>query len=501
MTSVDPSPYLEHLDELYQEHGIQVYFAKWLKENGNNYFYQKLTKNKLSLVDLTVDAGRGQERDDYTGIMQFTQWSPSKIDEVAEELVEKYQCIPSCEWLRLNGYASFMGHMTRINKQESLAQLRERFGVNQNSQFISNDGVNHDSFAEACFANFLLARGIELRRGERYPVEYAEQSGYAYGKYDFHFRATTGIYADRIIDVEIFGCPRNFQAKEKYVAVKGAKEKFNEGRDTFFAVEYIFCYQENELVKRLEKYIGVIEPFVFANPSQAGLPSTSWSICNRVLQQCREVSAKMPDKTLPHADWMLCSGKHKDRVREPWEATYRWNTLFRNIVMLGGMYKVRKELGQDGGRRTWTRQDLVVEVRVFWDEYGKSPSSFGSSVRNRRKKGEAISESDIETLNKAVNLQKACQNHGGYASIREEAGVPGRFQWTRHDLVKELRAFYEEHGKAPSRFSYEIKVRRKNGDTISETELKASKEANRLQMACHYQGGYASIRKEAGVPI
>ena len=124
---------------------------------------------------MAVDAGRGQERDEYTGIAQFTHWTPSKIDEVAEEIIEKYQCIPSCEWLRLNGYASFMGYMTKSNKQESLAQLRERFGVNQNSQFISIDGISHDSFAEACFANCCLARGMELRRGERYPDEYAER--------------------------------------------------------------------------------------------------------------------------------------------------------------------------------------------------------------------------------------------------------------------------------------------------------------------------------------
>ena len=207
--------------------------------------------------------------------------------------------------------------------------------VNHNSQFISIDGVSHDSFAEACFANYLLARGIELRRGERYPDQYAEQSGYTYGKYDFHFSATQGIYDGKTIDVEIFGCPRNYQAKEKYDTVRAAKEKFNDGRETFFAIEYTFCYQEKELVKRLEKYIGVIEPFVFAKPSHARLPSTSWSISDRVLQQCREISAKMPDGNLPNSDWMICSGNHKDREREPWELSYRWNTLYRNIGLLG----------------------------------------------------------------------------------------------------------------------------------------------------------------------
>ena len=144
-----------------------------------------------------------------------------------------------------------------------------------------------------------------------------------------------------------------------------------------------------------------------------------------------------------------------------------------------------KKIRQDQ-RRPWTREELVREVRAFYEEYGKSPSHFEQRIRTRRKNRETISDTDLEVNRRAANLQKVCHNHGGYASIREEAGVCRRFEWTRPELVKAIRAFFEEHGKAPSRFKHDIKIRRINGETIDETDLAASKKANNLQSRCHY---------------
>ena len=64
-----------------------------------------------------------------------------------------------------------------------------------------------------------------------------------------------------------------------------------------------------------------------------------------------------------------------------------------------------------------------------------------------------------------------------------------------------MRAFFEEHGEAPSKFKHAYKIRRNNGEIVSKSELIVIKKAVSLQNACHRQGGYASIRKEAGVPI
>lgn len=213
------------------------------------------------------------------------------------------------------------------------------------------------------------------------------------------------------------------------------------------------------------------------------------------------ISARMPDRQLPLMDWMLCSGNYKGRVRDPWELTYRWNTLYRGIVMLGGIFNVRKELGQDGGRRKWTRTDLVSELHEFYRVHDISPSKYEQIIKRRRNSEEAISEAELEIYKAACNLLKVCQNHGGYASIRKEAGLPDRFTWTRQELVKEIRAFFEAHEKTPSYYRHCIKIRIADGETVSETDLMACRKAQNLQNACHKHGGYASIRKEAGVPM
>ena len=127
MTTVDPSRILTTLTNFMRNMAFK-FISKWLRENGEYGLYQKILKQKLNLTDLAVDSGRGQERDEYTGIIQRIKWSSHKIDEVAEELVEKYQCIPSHEWLRLNGFSAFATHMTHEVSRNRLLSCERDLG-------------------------------------------------------------------------------------------------------------------------------------------------------------------------------------------------------------------------------------------------------------------------------------------------------------------------------------------------------------------------------------
>ena len=78
-------------------------------------------------------------------------------------------------------------------------------------------------------SNFLYARGVEHRKGERYPAAFSECGDARYGIYDMHFKAADGEW----IDVEVWGDNPKGQQPEKYARRRESKETFNRENKRF----------------------------------------------------------------------------------------------------------------------------------------------------------------------------------------------------------------------------------------------------------------------------
>ena len=107
--------------------------------------------------------------------------------------------LPPASWFQANGYGSLVGSVYYLGK--TWEDLRQDLGDFHSSQFVeSRNGLRWRSHPEASLSNFLHARGIPHRRGQRYPDEYALVTGRSYGMYDLHFDGLAGE-----VDVEIWG--------------------------------------------------------------------------------------------------------------------------------------------------------------------------------------------------------------------------------------------------------------------------------------------------------
>lgn len=114
---------------------------------------------------------------------------------------------------------------------------------------------------EASLSNFLYARQIEHKRGERYPESYAKQSGRLYGRFDMHFRSSNGAW----IDVEVWGDPLNRLSGGRYMVTPVLKEKLEADNPNFLGISYKDCLRDALLAKHLRPFIGDIE-----HPSSTG---------------------------------------------------------------------------------------------------------------------------------------------------------------------------------------------------------------------------------------
>ena len=82
------------------------------------------------------------------------------------------------------------------------------------------------------FPDFLYARGIQHRRGKRYPDDYAKKSGRARGQSDLHFDASSGTQ----IDVEIWGGISDTWSRGKYSVTRKKKGVFRKSSGAFWGI-------------------------------------------------------------------------------------------------------------------------------------------------------------------------------------------------------------------------------------------------------------------------
>lgn len=161
-----------------------------------------------------------------------------------------------------NGYGSLVQAVYNLGKSWEL--LREAIGDFQQSSFVeSRNGMRWRSHPEASLSNYLYARGVEHKRGERYPDDYAVRASAKYAYYDLHLLAKNGEW----IDVEIWGDKPNGHNEDRYRERRKDKEAYHSGKATFVGIQFHDCYSDEKLTSILEPLIGLVSPFRFDRPT------------------------------------------------------------------------------------------------------------------------------------------------------------------------------------------------------------------------------------------
>ena len=176
--------------------------------------------------------------------------------------------------------------------------------------YNSRVGIRWRSRPEAGLSNFLYARGIEHKRGERYPDGYSKQSGRAHGRYDLHFRSNAGEW----IDVEIWGDLPDAYSHGRYRRTREFKEAWRAGDPNFLGLQYQDCLSDGRLAVLLQPYIRVIEPFRFDKPQDRQIETAHWSDADEFLETCRQLAADMPDGIFPSEEWLRKRGRYASRT-------------------------------------------------------------------------------------------------------------------------------------------------------------------------------------------
>lgn len=365
------------------------------------------------------------------------RWTWEKIVRVAGEITEEQGALPPAAWFQDNGHGSLVQAVYYLDKSWDL--LRDELDDYSSSSFVqSRNGMRWRSHPEASLSNFLYARGIEHKRGERYPDEYAQFSGRSYGFYDLHIKTDVGW-----VDVEIWGEKPNGHNAKNYAEKRDLKERFNRNNPLFLGIEFRDCYDDGKLGSILSSVLEVPDPFVFDRETDAQIQSTHWSNADELLEFCRHLASQMPDGRFPSEDWLRKRGKHADRPGEP------YNTASIYIkTWLGGIRKVRELLKQsEFSTQQWDRATALREWKTFWQKTGLTPAQ----ARHLSRNGEH--QLTQEQISHAIRVDAAVLKYvGSTVTANEELGIETSRvrRWTRETILGGYRTTFERWNLSPS---------------------------------------------------
>jgi hypothetical protein len=108
------------------------------------------------------------------------RWTWERIVNEAKAVQLAQGFLPPSAWWQANGRGSLVAAIYLLNK--TWEDLRAELGDFRSSQFVgSRSGLRWRSHTQASLSNFLYARGVQHRRGTRYPKAYEDLTGRAYG--------------------------------------------------------------------------------------------------------------------------------------------------------------------------------------------------------------------------------------------------------------------------------------------------------------------------------
>lgn len=435
---------------LYADKGIAAFAYPSLKAIPKLYF--NLYANDLSQKTLLKELGIEDEYKRYTvskpykyGSTQRERWSWDSLLQKALAIKETEGRLPPALWFQKNGQAAFIQAL--YNLGHTWAELREAVGDFTDSNFVqSRNGIRWLSHAEASLSNFLYARGIEHKKGERYDDAFAEIAPTKYAIFDLHFLGKQGQW----LDVEIWGDKPNGHNEEKYARTRAAKEAFNADNPNFIGIHHADCYDEEKLADVLSPHIGRIAPFQFDKPTDPLIHSTHWSNADELLDFCKDLAAKMPNGEFPPEDWLRKRGKFADRDG----AAY--NTLSVYIKQwLGGIRNLRKLIGQaEVSTQQWDKNSALAAYKAFFDKHGMTPHQ----ARHAYKRGDSRLSYD-DSL-EAINIASAVQKYAGGADLANETlgiQMERQVKWSKEALLAGIKQVLDEYGLSPNQVLYDHK--------------------------------------------
>lgn len=401
---------LKYCKLLYKKNGIEALSYKNLPSK----LYFQLYSRNITQKKLIEIFGLEKEYKIYKSSIPLRKkngkniyvWSWQRVVDQCSKIVKKEGFLPPPQWFQENSLGGIVQAVYNLGK--TWGDLRDEFKSYENSTFVrSRNGLRWLSHPEASLSNFLYARGIRHSKGRRYPKDYSQKTGLAYGMYDLEFIDSKG----NKIFVEIWGEKPNGHAKDRYEYKKKLKENYNLGNKYFLGINFRDCYNEKRLEKILTPFIGIIKPFVFEKSYDEVIPSTNWSNADELISFCKEFAKKQPNGIFPTEEWLRKRGKWKNREGEA------YNTLAVYIKKwIGGIRKLREIIGQpENSTMKWDRDIVILEYKKWMEKYNKTPGSI-RSLYNRNK----IKISKKE-FNRACCLEAAIRKYlGGMEKLKSK---------------------------------------------------------------------------------
>ncbi len=434
---------LGYCRELYEHRGIKALTYSALKEI--KALYPNLYRVGLPQTTLIAELGLKAEYSEYIATTPIVRaggptkrWTWQRCIREAKAIKVRFSHLPPAAWFQANGHGSLVQAVYYLGNSWEI--LRQEVGDFENSSFVeSRSGLRWRSHPEASLSNFLYARGVVHRRGEKYPDDYSEHSSYRYAYYDMHFLNESGAW----INVEIWGDKPNGHEESRYAEKRKNKESYHFGRKDFLGIHFQDCFSDETLSEILKPYIGLIEPFQFEKKSDEHIESSHWSNADELLVACRKLAAQMPGGRFPTEEWLRKRGKWADRDGQP------FNTISVYIKLwLGGIRNLRKLLGQsENSTEVWDREKAVEAYRDFYHKHGLTTDQ----CRHLARSGSA--EVSATALKEAANIGAAVIKYaGGTAAVNEALGIKldRTRKWTREAILDGYRKIIDGWGVSPN---------------------------------------------------
>jgi hypothetical protein len=479
---------LKFCRKLYDKQGVAAFTFSGLKSIPTLYFH--LYNKELPQKTLLKELGIAQEYKQYVlstpkkyGSTIRERWTWDVILEKSRTIIESEGYLPPALWFQKNGQASLIQAI--YNLGHTWAELREAVGDFSNSNFVqSRNGIRWLSHAEASLSNFLYARGIEHKKGERYDESFADLAAGRYAIFDMHFLGKRGEW----FDVEIWGDKPNGHNEEKYAKTRSAKEFFNISNPHFLGIHFADCYDEAKLTEILKPHIGVIAPFQFDKPTDALIYSTHWSNADELLDFCKDLASKMPNGEFPAEDWLRKRGRWANRDGEV------YNTLSNYIKQwLGGIRNLRKLIGQgEVSTQQWDRESALSAYKEFYERHGLTPQQ----VRHNHRRKADLMFSKKDSL-EAIRISSAIEKYtGGADAANKVLGISLQRQtkWTKEVLLVKFKQVIDGYGLSPNQLLYD---HRKGKVELSAEKLKMVK--GMIDALTRFPGGLSGVYKELGI--
>jgi hypothetical protein len=481
---------LEHIHALYRQEGIAVLSYPVFKRQENLYFH--LYKKGLTLSAVIDRLGLRQEYDRYklrhfvkkTAAGVQRRWSWDRVLREAKNAMLTHGSLPPAQWFSENGKGSLVQYVYSCGK--SWEALRAELGSFETSSFVeSRNGMRWRSHPEASVSNFLYARGIEHKLGERYADRFAQVSEQTRAWYDIHFRAKNG----RWIDVEIWGDKPNGHDEAAYSRKRIFKERFHRRSTCFLGIDYQDCFSEAALSTILSSYIGKVEPFVFDRPTDRLIQTTHWSNTDELLETCRKLAAEQPDGLFPTEGWLRKRGRFRNRPGPVYNTVaiyvYKW---FGGVRPLRGLLNETKQKSI-----AWDRKTTVRLYREFFETHQITPGQAKSSPGRSRLPRDQILL--------AQNICHAVESYvGGMAKLNKTLGIVIRRQtkWSRERVLQGFTDIHARTGLSPSQVSRLDQHRRK---LFGVTKSDASFSARLCDRATAYFSSLNNVHTLAGIKV